>query len=475
MKNLLLCIILFCINISYLYGFNAENSIIDIVSTNQDYNWYSPWEKKPPQEINGSGVIIDNKYILTLASLLRNSAFVEVTKKGIVIKYPCKIIKIDYGCDLALLSPQDTSFFSDMESTDFSNDFMIDDKINMSQWNFENKIISVEGKIIDNCVIFPIYGYCGYDGFKISIILKDSNKQGDIISNSKGIIGMSVQSSPKSTDVSCISGKTINQFLERFRNGDNEGFAFNKLNFIYIDDNNFRSFIQIPDTLTGIVIVQEKGMPYADYFEKYDILTNIDGKKIDNNGFYWNENKKLDFRLLFNEKKIGKLIKLKIFRKGIIKEIELKLESYDIEDFIIPSIIHDKEPNYLFYGGLVFIELTAQYFEAWNGEDNLAPPPHLQEYYSNFNMKKKSDTNRLVVLHSIFNDEINLDYSSLLFCVFSKVNGKKIKDIEHIKTLLAENGEYDVFEFENTAMKAVFKKDMIQEKNNYLKEKYFVK
>ena len=89
----------------------VATSVVRIYSTVRYPSPYKPWAKEPPQEISGSGVVIEGKRILTCAHVVLYGGRIEVQGNESADRLSAKVEAIAPGIDLALMKLEDETFF----------------------------------------------------------------------------------------------------------------------------------------------------------------------------------------------------------------------------------------------------------------------------------------------------------------------------------------------------------------------------
>jgi S1-C subfamily serine protease len=89
----------------------VENSVVKIFSTLRRPDPYKPWTKATPQDVTGSGVIIEGKRILTNAHVVGYASQVEIQASQDGDKVAATVVAVARGMDLALLKIDDESYF----------------------------------------------------------------------------------------------------------------------------------------------------------------------------------------------------------------------------------------------------------------------------------------------------------------------------------------------------------------------------
>src|SRR5664279_1253274 len=80
-----------------------ENSVVKVFSTMRYPEPFRPWTKQQPQEVTGSGVVIEGKRILTNAHVVLYASQVQVQANQSGDKISATVESISPGIDLAVL------------------------------------------------------------------------------------------------------------------------------------------------------------------------------------------------------------------------------------------------------------------------------------------------------------------------------------------------------------------------------------
>lgn len=89
----------------------VANSVVKVFSTVRYPDPYKPWTKEAPSEATGSGVVIEGKRILTCAHVVLYASQVQIQANQAGDKISAKVEAIAPGIDLAVLKPDDETFF----------------------------------------------------------------------------------------------------------------------------------------------------------------------------------------------------------------------------------------------------------------------------------------------------------------------------------------------------------------------------
>jgi hypothetical protein len=84
---------------------STSKSLLRVNSTNQVYEFFQPWIKKPPFSRRGIGALIDGDRILVTAELVANSTFIELEKPATAEKSTATVERVDLTeltCSIAM-------------------------------------------------------------------------------------------------------------------------------------------------------------------------------------------------------------------------------------------------------------------------------------------------------------------------------------------------------------------------------------
>ncbi|MGB0582483.1 MAG: PDZ domain-containing protein, partial [Limisphaerales bacterium] len=176
-----------------------------------------------------------------------------------------------------------------------------------------------------------------------------------------------------------------------------------------------------------------------------DLILEVDGKAIDNAGYYRDE--ELGLQILENLSTRGKLagdiLKFKVWRNGKAIDVDYKLPAVDYGHKLVPTATYGRDPEYLVVGGLLFQPLTVPLLEIYGESWQSRAPYQLTSRVDNSPSAKRSG---LVVCTMVIPDPFNLGYQDLRFVVLDKVNGQSISDLGDIREALKnpEDGFHNI-------------------------------
>jgi hypothetical protein len=92
-------------------------------------------------------------------------------------------------------------------------------------------------------------------------------------------------------------------------------------------------------------------------------------------------------------------------------------------------------------------------------------PKELVILYKKNYLKKIDNDNSIVVVNKVFPDDINKSYQHHYSAKVKSVNGVEVKNLRHLKELLATEDEFDIIELDYYKGKIVLDKKSVKERH----------
>jgi S1-C subfamily serine protease len=413
----------------------TSNSVLRVNSTNQVYNFFQPWTKKPAFSRRGLGALIEGGRILVTADLVANSNFIELEKSNGNGKSAATVERVDYDCNLAVLVPADASFIEGMVPVPLAKKVSIGDVAMVLQLESNGEIAETSGRISSIAVEGYPMESLGLLVYKLSIPLQQRDGSFTLPAVRDGqLIGMVMRYDARNQSAEIISIPVIEHFLKEVEAPAFRGFPRLGLATSPLRDPQLRHFIGINEP--GGVYVSEV-IPHASAakggLRNGDVILALDGKPLDADGNYNDP----DYgRILFSHLSStlahpGDTLVFKIFREGKTLEIPVTMEPLDRSRVVSEAFIADRAPKYVILGGLVFIELSRPFLREWGG-DWLKSAPQRLVYYDTFQNELPKDRGKIIILAQVLPSPDTIGYTNLENLVVKSVNGRPIKSLENL-------------------------------------------
>ncbi|WP_308875036.1 PDZ domain-containing protein [Thiothrix subterranea] len=148
----------------------------------------------------------------------------------------------------------------------------------------------------------------------------------------------------------------INRFLADIADGKYDSFPAFSMETQNLLSPSLKQKYQLKEDQSGVLISKVCANTAAEkVLKENDVITHIDGKKIDDDGTTaLTARKTINFRHYLDLHQVGDTLNLDIVRDGKPQQIKLPLDKA-VEN----TYTYDKEPRYVIYGGFVFVATEA--------------------------------------------------------------------------------------------------------------------
>lgn len=470
MKNILKVLALISIAFSMVYAKNIDSSIVKIYTVSKTTNYMEPWNSSVNRS-SGSGSIIAGNRILTNAHVVANETFLEVKKYGDTKRYQAKVLEVSHDTDLALLEVEDEAFFEDVEPLAFGRLPKMQDKVTVYGYPMGGNTISVSEGIVSR-IEHNRYAHSSkqFLAIQIDAAINPGNSGGPTISNGK-IVGVVMQGITFSQNIGyMVPVDIIQHFLKDVEDGKRDGFPKLGIMTDKIENPTLKEYYKLDEKEGGILVVDiVHNSILKDVLKKEDIITAIDGHKIESDGTVeFRPKQYTHFKYFIDLHQYGDEVTLDVLRKG--KKMTLKVllpTTASKEASTYSKLEYDKMPSYFMLGGYVFAPVTQNLLNA-----SMSPVLELRYKATKFPTKEKQE---LVVLLKVLAAEHSRGDYGLSMWHVEKVNGQAFKDFKDFYHLvMSTKDKYVVLEDEDGAKVVIDKVKALATEDDLLK-RYSIK
>lgn len=410
----------------------TTQSVLRVNSTNQVYDYQSPWQKKPPYSRRGLGVLIGEGRILVTADLVANANFIELEKAATAQKSTATLERIDYECNLAILRATDSGFLHGMIPLPLDEKISIGDSVTVLQLETNGEIARTTGRVSSISVVpYPLENI-GLLAYKWTAPLQQRDGSYTLPAVRDGrLVGLLMRYDARNQTAEIVPMDVISRFLEAAQRPIHRGFPRLGISFAPLRDPQLRHYIGLKEP-RGVYITKviPKSSGASAGLREGDVILAVNERSLDQDGNYEDSQ---HGRILFSHitstlTPSGGQAVFKILRSGKIEDIPVQMEPLDRSSVISPSFIADQAPPYFILGGLVFVELSRPYLEEW-GRDWTKNAPMRLVNYDAFQDELPADRGKIVVLAQILPSPDSIGYEHIQNVVVKELNGKPIKSI----------------------------------------------
>jgi len=470
MKRVFQLLAVLIVTFSFSYSQSIDSSIVKIYTVSKATNYLEPWNSSV-QRSSGSGSIISGNRILTNAHVVANETFIEVKKYGDTKRYQAKVLYVSHDIDLALLEVQDKEFFKNTTPLEFGDLPNMQDKVTVYGYPMGGHTISVSTGIVSR-IEHNRYAHSGksFLAIQIDAAINPGNSGGPAISNGK-IVGVVMQGITFSQSIGyMVPVDMIQHFLKDVSDGKRDGFPKLGIMTDKIENPTLKEYYHLAEKVGGILVVDiVYNSILKDVLKKEDIITAINGHKIENDGTVeFRKNQYTHFKYYIDLLQYGDKVTLDVLRNGKKLTLNVTLpKTSNSQHSTYSQLEYDKMPSYFMLGGYVFSPISQNLL-------NSSMSPMLGLRYAASKFPKKDKQELVVLLKVLASAHTRGDYGIAMWHI-EKVNGKGFKDFKEFYHLVMDGDEkYVVLEDEDGAKVVIDRKKALANEKDLL-QRYSIK
>ena len=444
-----------------------EQSVFRITNYQQSPNWQSPWKMKPTNRGLGSGFLIQDNLILTNAHVVSDSRILLVNKISNPEPFLADVVAIAHDSDLALLKVRDANFYQDLTPLELGGIPELRSRVRAYGYPMGGQELSRTEGVVSR-IEFGTYVHPGIDSHLL--IQTDSainpGNSGGPVTQSGRAIGVAFQSNLRLNDVGYfIPVPLITRFLSDIEDGKYEGVPEIGIETSSLVNRHYRRYLGLPENTSGILV--DRVIPHSSadgVILSGDVLTKIEDKQIDAAGMVRYGEQQVTFFIEAENMQIGDLLKIQVWRKGKFHNLSLSLKAPPFGAEMRNS--YDELPEYLIFGGLVFIALNRNYIHS---PGNLTPSLAYEHWYRELE-RPRTRRDQVILISRVLPSSVNSGYSNLRNFIVTTLNGKSVNSLRDLDIMLKEmppDTLHVVFESEWQKMPLVldYKKSLEQQQS----------
>jgi len=416
-----------------------EKSVVMLEVVQQGWDYKTPWKQGEMARGVGTGFIIAGKRILTNAHNVSNLRYLEVKKQNVAKRFIAKVAFIGHDCDLAIVDVEEASFYDDMIPLELGGIPKVNSSVTTCGFPVGGRQVSITEGVVSRIEVGN-YSHTQADMHLLvqtDAAINPGNSGGPVIQNGK-VVGVAFQGLQAAESIGYMIPTTVIQhFLKDIEDGTYDGFASTAVSvFEGLHNPAYRAYLQLPANTEGVVVLfVQQNSTTQNILKPGDVLTQIGGFDIDNDGMIKIYGLSLDWSEALEQKQIGQTIEVAFYRDGKPQQAQLKAA---MNLPALPwTLQFDKRPHYYIYAGLTFTPLSRNYLQTF-GRNWLTEMPFPLRYLFHNSLQISTDPNirEYVVLSEILPDEANTYCNSFLSEVVEQINGAQVYSLKDVMTEL---------------------------------------
>ncbi|AKF25586.1 serine protease [Sulfurovum lithotrophicum] len=444
----------------------AKQAIVKIYTTFKAPNYQEPWNSSMASA-TGSGAIIEGKRILTNAHVVANHTFIEVERYGERKRYIAKVKFVSHQADLALLEVEDETFFNGVTPLQFDGLPQIEQKVVVYGYPMGGSTLSATIGVVSR-IEHHRYSHSGekFLAIQVDAAVNPGNSGGPALSNGK-IVGVVMQVIKRSQNIGyLVPVMMVKHFLKDIEDGKCDGFADLGLTTQKMENPAIRHYYHMDENETGKLVAEiVYNSSLKGILKKGDILTAIDGHKIENDGtIAFRPHEFTDFNYYVDRYQMHQSVELEVLRNGEKMKVDANLTNTADDILLVKTTRYDRMPTYYIYGGYVFSPLTRNLLLSTN-RNRLA----LSYFATQWPTKEKKE---VVVLLKVLASDISRGNNGFAMWPIEKINGETF---DSFKTFFEKfnnaEGQYVVLE-DKDGVRVVIDRKEAETKQKKILDKY---
>jgi S1-C subfamily serine protease len=399
-----------------------KNAVVKVHIVQHTYQALSPWNSDT-QKGSGSGLIIEGNLILTNAHVAADATFLEVQRHGETKRYQVEVVYISHESDLAVLRTKDPTAYKDVQPLQLGDLPKMQQQVEVYGFPIGGNTLSVTRGVVSR-IEKQNYVHTGENlmAAQIDAAINFGNSGGPVISDGK-VVGVAMQSSFLTENIGyMIPTPIIRHFLDDAKDGKVDGYGFHGFLAQSMENPAMRHKYGLTDDQTGILVHKVyKNSPADGKVDIGDIVTAIDGHKIENDGTVeFRPGEFIDYTHYIDMHQIGENLNIKVIRNRQAQDLALHLAKPGKEYLLVKPTQYDKQPSYFIFGGYVFMPLNQNVIDALE-----ATPARIGALTYESPDEKRDET---VLMTKVLPADINKDHHHDSNLLIEKVNGVAVHD-----------------------------------------------
>ena len=350
----------------------GSNSVVKIFATLRYPDVSKPWAKEAPQEISGSGMVIEGKRILTNAHMVLYASEIQVQANGSGDRISATVEAVAKGIDLAVLKLEDESFFATHAALQRASKLpKVKDSVLVYGYPTGGTSLSITKGIVSR-IEYTYYNF-PVSGLRIQIdaAINHGNSGGPAMVGDK-VVGLAFSFLGGAQNIGyIIPSEEIDLMLGGVNAGGYKGKLASFDGLQTLENPALRRFLALDSTIHGIVVARPDSDDPSYPLKRWDVITQIGDAAVDDQGMIrLGDDLRVQFSYLTPRLARDGTVPLRVERAGKSVAVDLPVKT----DY--PALFPDLKgayPSYFIFGPLVFTSATQELLAYVDSSKGLVP------------------------------------------------------------------------------------------------------
>ena len=435
-------------------GNPVADSVVLIQVYRSRFDWSLPWRQEAVESSLGSGFVIEGGRIVTNAHVVADARQVLVRRHDQANPYVARVASVAHDCDLALLTVEDPAFTKGLRSLNFGDLPRSGARVITYGFPLGGQEVSSTAGIVSR-VESRGYVHSGIDAHLVvqtDAAINPGNSGGPVVQDGR-VVGVAFQGYPGFDNMGFfIPVPVVHHFLDDLGDGRYDGFPDLGLSTLPLLSPAYRHERGLPEGRSGVVVdLVAPGSTADGVLEKGDVLLEVDGQVVANDGTIRTGDARVTFEHAFDMKQEGQPLHLVVWRDG--REVSLRATSRRIARLDNQRNRYGIAPRYLVYAGLVFMPLDRELMKTL-GRGGPGGADRNLIWHQLYREAEQPETvdREVVVLTRVLRHSVNSQMTFPGPVAVARINGVAITVLADVPgALAAGGGSFLTIEYEGSA------------------------
>jgi S1-C subfamily serine protease len=421
---------------------DVRRSVVRVFAVQRLPDLFKPWNKKEPHEVAGSGFIVEGDRVLTNAHLVLYAKQIYLQPYESSERFPAKVVRMASGLDMAVLVPDDPTFFRERPALSFAADLPdVKDAVIVYGYPVGGPSLGITRGIVSRVAYGPCSSHESGLLIQVDAALNPGNSGGPVLVNDR-VVGIVFSLMSEGQNIGYV---IANEEIKEVLRADGKEAISSKPKlldtFQALQNDALRASIGLPRATTGVFVNTPFRSDSAYPLKRGDVITRVGSYAIDNDGMVTvKENLRLACQYLIAKLARDECIRLTVWRKGKSLDIDVPVVR---EPRWLVRRLDGRYPSYFVYGPLVFSPTSPGMADAILSASASIGPLMARRYDL-----AAFDDEELVLVTALLPHKTSKGYNDPAGQVVSRVNGTLIRNLRHlIEVLRASKVKFIEFEF----------------------------
>lgn len=389
-----------------------------------------PWRIDNIVSGTGSGVYLGNGQFLTNAHVVQNPQRIQILSENAQHELSAELTFISEESDLAIITtpPQEADkIFSPIR---LGKKAETGDEV--TAIGFPGGLLSIA---TTKGVISRIYDDSyAHTGRTLPIIQMDAavngGASGGALTINNKLVGIVSQNAPDLQSVGhAIPLPVLHQFIADTKDGKVDGLPDLGIQTRPVTNSSKRNYYGLREDQHALEINEVSGFARANGLQEGDLILEYNESPLNRYGSISN-NSQLDITTAVALSQIGDSISLKILRDRKPLTVDITLSKTWSDHFLVPIDKNERPPSWVNFGGIIIVEMNDGYLT------NKEEYPSYFDMLSSAYVENHDCRSGAVIISNILPHPANNSYSLWIDERITKVNGEKVRNIDHLNFLI---------------------------------------